>query len=90
MASSRQWKTRLRVPPLRADFDTQTNIAWPTVSLEDCRQLDDNADDDVVTGGTCSHTVTPPPLVRAIVLTTLCAARSPVVAISSRPRHRRH
>ena len=49
----------LRVPALRTDFDTQTSIPWPTVGLEDCRQLDDNADDDAVTGGTCSHTVTP-------------------------------
>ena len=45
----------LRVPPLRADFDTQPTFPWPTVGLEDCRQLDDNDEDTAVTGGTCAH-----------------------------------
>jgi type IV pilus assembly protein PilY1 len=49
----------LRVPPLRVDFDGRSSINWPTVGLEPCRQLDDNADDTVITAGTCGHTVAP-------------------------------
>lgn len=48
-----------RVPALRTDFDARNAIAWPQVGLENCRQLDDNADDAVLNGGTCGYTVAP-------------------------------
>ncbi len=45
--------------PLRTLFDAGNTIAWPQVGDEPCRQLDDNADDAVLNGGTCSYTVAP-------------------------------
>ena len=47
-----------RVPALRTDFDARVLINWPEVGLEDCRQLDDNVDDNVL-NPSCAHTVSP-------------------------------
>ncbi|MDQ3189047.1 MAG: PilC/PilY family type IV pilus protein [Pseudomonadota bacterium] len=47
-----------RVPALRTDFDARNSITWPQVGLENCRQLDDNADDTAL-NPSCAHTVAP-------------------------------
>jgi type IV pilus assembly protein PilY1 len=47
-------------PTLRAKFDARNSITWPTVGLEDCRQLDDNvADAAIPNRPPCTLTVTP-------------------------------
>lgn len=48
--------------PLRTIFQNRNTIAWPTVGLEDCRQLDDNTQDsalDAQRPTNCTHTVSP-------------------------------
>ncbi len=48
------------VPSLRSEFDARAPIAWPTVGLEDCRQLDNNAADAAIPGRPpCALTVAP-------------------------------
>lgn len=44
---------------VRSAFVAGTTIAWPTVGLENCRQLDNNLEDDAVNTPDCPHTVTP-------------------------------
>ena len=47
---------------LRTDFRALTTIAWPTVGLEACRQLDDNTADTALDSQrqtACVHSVTP-------------------------------
>lgn len=47
-------------PTLRAKFDARNSISWPTVGLEDCRQLDDNvADAAIPSRPPCTLTVSP-------------------------------
>ncbi|MGB3428578.1 MAG: PilC/PilY family type IV pilus protein [Burkholderiaceae bacterium] len=49
-------------PSLRATFLARNTIAWPTVGLEACRQLDDNAQDATLNPQRptpCVYTVTP-------------------------------
>lgn len=49
-------------PSLRATFQARNTIAWPTVGLEACRQLDDNVQDtalDAQRATPCVHTVAP-------------------------------
>ncbi|HQR20264.1 MAG TPA: PilC/PilY family type IV pilus protein [Burkholderiaceae bacterium] len=47
-------------PPLRTVFDARASITWPTVGLEDCRQLDSNTADAAIPGRPpCTLTVSP-------------------------------
>jgi len=49
-------------PSLRTIFGARNTIAWPTVGLEACRQLDDNAQDTLLDSqrpSACAHAVTP-------------------------------
>jgi type IV pilus assembly protein PilY1 len=49
-------------PSLRATFLARNTIAWPTVGLEACRQLDDNVQDTALDSKRptpCVHTVSP-------------------------------
>lgn len=45
--------------PLRSQFDVagppRTLIDWPHVAQEDCRQVDDNNEDTIITAGACTH-----------------------------------
>jgi type IV pilus assembly protein PilY1 len=49
-------------PSLRSTFQARNTISWPTVGLEACRQLDDNAQDTALDSKRptpCIHTVSP-------------------------------
>jgi type IV pilus assembly protein PilY1 len=49
-------------PTLRPTFHSLQTVAWPTVGLESCRQLDDNAQDAALGAPACTtaqHTVSP-------------------------------
>jgi type IV pilus assembly protein PilY1 len=52
----------MEAPPLRPQFNARNLIAWPTVGLEACRQLDDNAQDALLNPQRptpCVYSVTP-------------------------------